>query len=76
MKPPETKGDSAQLAASGFLTVAEAAQFLAVSRTTIYELLRSGAIPSARFGRARRIPRQALIDFAESALSASGSLGE
>jgi len=39
---------------------------LSVSRTTLYELLASGAIESIYIGRSRRVPVDALHDFVES----------
>ena len=40
--------------------VEEAAQILSLSRSTIYEMLGSGELPSVRRGSARRIPVAAL----------------
>ena len=42
------------------LTPEEARIWLRVGRSTIYDLLKRGELPSIRFGRAVRIPRQAL----------------
>ena len=47
------------------VTAEVAGHLLGVGRTTIYELLESGDLPSVYFGRSRRIPVaaiQALID--------------
>jgi excisionase family DNA binding protein len=44
------------------VTVEEMATFLRISRGTAYELVKSGAIRSARFGRHIRIPKQALLE--------------
>jgi excisionase family DNA binding protein len=52
----------------GFVKVMEAAKYLSVSRSTIYELMGSGALPYAKIGRSRRIPRRALIELAEKSL--------
>ncbi len=38
------------------LTVVEAAEYLALSRGAIYNLLNTGALTSIHIGRARRIP--------------------
>lgn len=38
------------------ISVEEAAQLLDVGRSTVYDLLRTRAIPSVRIGRCRRIP--------------------
>ena len=47
------------------LTPEHAAQLLAVGRTKIYELLRTGAIESVRIGAARRIPAAALTAYVD-----------
>jgi excisionase family DNA binding protein len=43
-----------------FLTVAELAIYLRVSRNTAYMLVRSGQVPSVRVGGGYRIPRRTL----------------
>lgn len=43
------------------VTVEEMGAFLRISRNTAYELVKSGAIRSTRFGRTIRIPKQALL---------------
>jgi excisionase family DNA binding protein len=45
------------------LTVPEAAEALAISRSKLYELLASGAIASIRIDGSRRIPLAALEDY-------------
>jgi excisionase family DNA binding protein len=47
------------------LTPEHAAELLAVGRTKIYELLRTGAIESVRIGAARRIPAAALTAYVD-----------
>ena len=42
------------------LTPAEVQDYLSLSRTTVYELLRRNEIPHVRFGRLIRIPKTAL----------------
>ena len=60
---------SAALCEDGLLTVREAAEFLGLGRSTVYSLMASGALPYARLRVAdRRIPRRALVAFAESQL--------
>jgi excisionase family DNA binding protein len=48
----------------GFAEVSEAQQYLRLSRATIYNLMESGALRFARFGRTRRIPWASLRDYA------------
>jgi excisionase family DNA binding protein len=43
-----------------FLSVEETRAYLALGRSTLYELIRSKALASVRFGRVIRIPRAAL----------------
>ncbi|MFD0856516.1 helix-turn-helix domain-containing protein [Actinomadura adrarensis] len=42
------------------LTVQEAAQALAISRSKLYELIASGELPSVRIDGSRRVPLTAL----------------
>lgn len=42
------------------LTVTEVARLLRISRGTAYEAVRTGQLPSIRFGRVIRVPRHAL----------------
>lgn len=48
----------------GLVTVAEAAAFLRISRSQLYELLNRGEIPSIRILSSRRIPKKGLLEFA------------
>lgn len=45
---------------------ADAARLLGVGRSTVYELLAEGTLPSVKIGRARRITRTAIDDFVAS----------
>lgn len=46
------------------LTVEEASEVLAVGRTTMFHLIRTGQVPTVRIGRLRRVSMDALRDFA------------
>jgi excisionase family DNA binding protein len=59
------------LAGAGFMEVMEAAEFLSLSRSKIYELMDAEELAFARFGRARRISRQSLLEYAQRQLAAS-----
>jgi excisionase family DNA binding protein len=48
------------------LTVTEASQVLAISRSKLYELLNSGHLPSVHIGRSRRIRMKDVQDFVDS----------
>ncbi|MGV9881710.1 excisionase family DNA-binding protein [Streptomyces sp. NPDC003006] len=51
------------------LTVAEAARRMGVGRTTLYKFIFSGEIPSAKVGRLRRVPVEAVNEFLQRRLS-------
>ncbi|SNS80148.1 DNA binding domain-containing protein, excisionase family [Actinomadura mexicana] len=46
-----------------FLTVAEVAAIMRVSKMTVYRLTHSGELPAIRVGRSFRIPEQAVYDY-------------
>jgi len=46
-----------------FLTVAEVATVMRVSKMTVYRLVHSGELPAARVGRSFRVPEQAVHDY-------------
>ncbi|MFI6737243.1 helix-turn-helix domain-containing protein [Nonomuraea sp. NPDC050451] len=46
-----------------FLTVAEVATVLRVSKMTVYRLIHSGELPAVRVGRGFRVPEQAVNDY-------------
>jgi excisionase family DNA binding protein len=43
------------------VTPDEARAFLRVGRNTVYDLIKSGALPSVRFGKLIRVPKAALL---------------
>jgi len=49
------------------LTVTEASQLLAISRSKLYQLLDSGHLPSVHIGRSRRIRMKDIEEFANGA---------
>lgn len=48
------------------MTVADAAEVLGISRSTAYELVRSGSLPALRLGRRIVVPTHALSDLLNS----------
>lgn len=50
-----------------FLTVAEVAERMRVSRMTVYRLVHSGELPAVRFGRSFRVPPEEVAALIESA---------
>lgn len=65
-KEPETLG---QLR---FLTVAEVAEIMRVSRMTVYRLVHSGELPAVRVGRSFRVPDKAVHAYLEGAFYSAG----
>ncbi|SEJ13114.1 helix-turn-helix domain-containing protein [Demequina mangrovi] len=55
-----------------FLTVAEVADMVRVSRMTVYRWIHNGELPAVRFGRSFRVPEQAVEQFMEQAALAGG----
>ena len=51
------------LAEAKFLTVAEVAALMRVSKMTVYRLVHSGDLPAVRVGRSFRVPEQAVHDY-------------
>lgn len=47
------------------LSITDAARCLSVGRSTMYELINSGAIETVHIGRLRRVPADSLSDFVE-----------
>jgi len=47
------------------LSITDAARCLSVGRSTMYELINSGAIETIHIGRLRRVPADCLSDFVE-----------
>ena len=57
-----------QLAEVRFLTVAEVATIMRVSKMTVYRLVHSGELPAVRVGRSFRVPEQAVHDYLQDVL--------
>jgi excisionase family DNA binding protein len=56
--------DSEALVQDGLMTIGEAQQFLRLGRSTLYALMDRRELPYVMLGRARRIPKRALIAYA------------
>lgn len=46
-----------------FLTVAEVAAIMRVSKMTVYRLVHAGELPAVRVGRSFRVPESAVHDY-------------
>ncbi len=71
-QPPERGGREAPLAEMKFLTVAEVATVMRVSRMTVYRLVHSGELPAVRVGRSFRVPERAVHDYLRGAYNDVG----
>lgn len=45
-----------------FLTVAEVAEMMRVSKMTVYRMVHAGELPAIRFGRSFRVPESAVAE--------------
>ena len=55
-----------------FLTVAEVAAMMRVSKMTVYRLVHAGELPAARVGRSFRVPRDVVTDYLRTAYHEAG----
>ena len=56
--------DEMGIMADGLDRVADAARFLKVSPSSVYNLMGRGRLPYVKIGKSRRIPRRSLVAFA------------
>ncbi len=52
------------LVQDGLMRISDAAAFTGLSRSTLYEMMEQGELVYVKIGRARRIPRRALVELA------------
>ncbi|HEX3334864.1 MAG TPA: helix-turn-helix domain-containing protein [Jatrophihabitans sp.] len=55
-----------------FLTVAEVATVMRVSKMTVYRMVHAGDLPAVRVGRSFRVPEQAVHDYLRAAFVEAG----
>jgi excisionase family DNA binding protein len=55
-----------------FLTVAEVAKMMRVSKMTVYRLVHSGDLPAVRVGKSFRVPEKAVHTYLENAYFDAG----
>jgi len=60
-----------RLAEVNFLTVAEVAQVMRVSKMTVYRLVHAGELTAVRVGRSFRVPEHTVHDYLRGAFRAS-----
>ncbi|HVE62714.1 MAG TPA: helix-turn-helix domain-containing protein [Mycobacteriales bacterium] len=63
---------AASLSEVRFLTVAEVATLMRVSKMTVYRLVQSGELSAVRVGRSYRVPEQAVHDYLRTAFIETG----
>jgi excisionase family DNA binding protein len=61
-----------QLSEVRFLTVAEVAAVMRVSKMTVYRLVHAGDLASVRVGRSFRVPERAVHDYLRGAFTEAG----
>ena len=61
------RGTDRPLAEVKFLTVAEVATVMRVSKMTVYRLVHAGTLPAVRVGRSFRVPEKAVHDYLDHA---------
>ena len=67
-----TSNDPRPLSEVRFLTVAEVADVMRVSKMTVYRLVHAGELASVRVGRSFRVPERAVHDYLRSAFPSTG----
>ncbi len=63
---------AASLSEVRFLTVAEVAALMRVSKMTVYRLVQAGELSAVRVGRSYRVPEQAVHDYLQAAFIEAG----
>ena len=69
MASPTSSGDISEVK---FLTVAEVATVMRVSKMTVYRLVHAGELPAVRFGRSYRVPESAVVEAVQRPVSDVG----
>lgn len=66
-REPEALGTQVQ-----FLTVAEVATIMRVSKMTVYRLVHGGELPAVRVGKSFRVPEESVHDYLRNAYYDAG----
>ena len=59
----DSTGPSGEMSELTFLTVAEVAGLMRVSKMTVYRLVHAGELPAVRVGRSFRVPEEAVNEY-------------
>ncbi len=65
--PPNKKEELPAVGQVQFLTVAEVATLMRVSKMTVYRLVHSGELPAVRVGKSFRVPEKAVHEYLQGA---------
>jgi excisionase family DNA binding protein len=71
-EPEPARPADPALAEVKFLTVAEVAAVMRVSKMTVYRMVHGGDLPAVRVGRSFRVPEKAVHDYLRSAFIEAG----
>ncbi|MDT4912390.1 MAG: hypothetical protein QOC66_1518 [Pseudonocardiales bacterium] len=71
-KEPAVRPVDPALSEVRFLTVAEVASVMRVSKMTVYRMVHAGELPAVRVGRSFRVPEQAVHDYLRAAFIEAG----
>lgn len=71
-KPPQGSSSDGTLGGTQFLTVAEVASLMRVSKMTVYRLVHGGELPAVRVGRSFRVHAKAVHDYLETSYFDAG----
>ena len=71
-KEPAVRPLDSALAEVKFLTVAEVAAVMRVSKMTVYRMVHAGELPAVRVGRSFRVPEKAVHDYLRGAFIEAG----
>ncbi len=64
--------NSLKLVDAGLVRIDECCRFLGISRSSLYLIMDAGKLPYVKIGRSRRVPQQAMKEFAASRIVGSG----
>ncbi|WP_375482234.1 helix-turn-helix domain-containing protein [uncultured Jatrophihabitans sp.] len=70
--PAELRPADPALSDVKFLTVAEVASVMRVSKMTVYRMVHAGELPAVRVGRSFRVPEKAVHDYLRDAFIEAG----
>ncbi|MFC0115217.1 helix-turn-helix domain-containing protein [Kibdelosporangium aridum] len=70
--PTNNRSEPTSITQVQFLTVAEVAKMMRVSKMTVYRLVHSGELPAVRVGKSFRVPEKEVHNYLENAYFDAG----